>query len=109
MHQSSGPCKCVTQACSHYAHRPFWLDRLARENIHLEGVSRVYLRTSVLPAYSEDMDAALGCRGHQESALGIRPGHTCDWVCDVAPLGIQQVQKQRLPVLSLVSAVDALH
>ena len=55
------------------------------------------------------MDAASGSRGYQEGALGICPGYACDCVCDVAPLGIQQVQKQWLPVLSLMPTVDALH
>ena len=68
-----------------------------------------YYQPSILPAYGQDVDAAFRCRGHQESALSIRPRHACNWLRDVASLGIQQVQEQRLPVLSLVSAVNALH
>lgn len=63
---------------------------------------------AVSPAYGEDMDAACGCRGYQEGTLGICPSHVCDWRCDVTSLGVQQIQKERLYVLRLMPAVNAL-
>ena len=54
------------------------------------------------------MNAAFGCCGYQEGALGICPRYACNRLCDVATLGIQQVQKERLPLLRGMPAVDAL-